>query len=67
MMALADTTIENDLRRQLRETRKVLRNLVNALDSYGEFLFFDDTDTPEALKAGEKLEKRANEARRALG
>jgi hypothetical protein len=66
-MALADTTIENDLRRKLNETRKALRNLLSATDAYAEAVFLYDNDSKEAERAAVKLDKRAREARQALG
>jgi hypothetical protein len=65
-MALADTSIENDLRRKLNETRKALRNLVAAVGAYADTAFIDGTDSKEADKVGRRVDKRLAEAIKVL-
>ena len=56
-MALADYSAERELRRQLAQQRKVLRNLLTAVDRHARL------QLPESLAL---LDKRSEEARRLL-
>jgi hypothetical protein len=65
-MSLADTTIENGLRRELTATRKALRQLANAVETHAEAVFMYGYSVKESDKAGKLLDKRINEARKIL-